>query len=130
MKKINYRQKLINKIDELLQKTADSYCAYKNSVNAFEEDLFLFLDKENTERTTIFAKDIYANLEQVNLLLEILFDQEFIRVWSVKDLIYYSKTKKKKICYVITNPFMKTGWQTEKIYKFYNAKTGELEEIK
>ena len=129
MKEPNYKQNLIKKIDVLLTEAMACYLDYKNHLKDYEEEPKFFLDKEKTDRTTVLLKLLYLDIDQINMLLKILFNQKFISISSLTDLTTYNITKKIIIDYIIEKPFMKTGKQTKRIYKYYNALTGKLKKL-
>lgn len=129
MKQPNYKQKLIKKIDELLTEAMTCYLDYKKHLKDYEEEPKFFLDKEKTDRTTVLLKSLYLDIDQINMLLKILFNQEFISIYSLTDLTTYNITKKIIIDYIIEKPFMETGSQTERVFRYYNAKTGKLQKL-
>lgn len=131
MKK-GYRKEIVKKIDELLQQASDGYCGYCNHLEELKYNPTMFLDKEYTDRIYNLVKATIVLVDQVNLLLSILFEEKDkirFQLDAIEDLKEYSKTKRIAISYrqTIEDAY---SFEARTFYIFYNAKTGELEEIK
>lgn len=133
MKEPNYKQKLIKKIDELLQQASDGYCAYCNHLEELKYNPTMFLDKEYTDRIYNLVKATDYLIQQVQLLLAILFEDKQVSMFeldAIDDLKKYQKNKRVALSYRKITEDTIHSFEIRTFYIFYNAKTGELEEIK
>ena len=131
MKK-DYRKEIVKKIDELLQQASVGYCGYCNHLEELKYNPTMFLDKEYTDRIYNLVKATKVLVEQVNLLLSILFEEEdkiMFQLDAIEDLKEYSKTKRIAISYrqTIEDAY---SFETKTHYMFYDAKIGNLKEPK
>ena len=92
----------------------------------------MFLDKEYTDRIYNLVKATEFLVDQVNLLLSILFEKEnkiMFELSAIEDLKEYSKTKRIAISYRQTIETIHS-FEARTHYMFYDAKTGNLTERK
>ena len=97
MKK-DYREKIVKKIDELLQQASEGYCAYCNHLEELKYNPNQFLDTTYVDRVQNLVKATKVLEEHVNLLLSILFEEEDkirFQLDAIEDLKEYSKTKRR-----------------------------------
>lgn len=128
MKEINNKSictKLKELINEKTEKLSEIYCAYRASLKSYEERPDLFLEKDITERTGVLAKEIATSRNEINMLLGILFNQEYMQIDPISDLKDFSKTKKIKVTFIKESTFDDV-WRCTREYGIYNANTGEL----
>lgn len=118
--------KLIELINNRLNALADIYSTYRASLKSYEENPTLFLDTKIIERTSVFAREINASMNEINMLLVILSNQEYMQIESITDLKDFATTKKIKISF-ITAITIGDEWRATRHYGFYNATTGEIE---
>lgn len=121
---------VVKKLKELITKKietlASTYCAYRASLKSYEESPDLFLEEDTTKRTSVLAKEINASMNEINMLLVVLSNQEFMHIESITDLKDFATTKKIKISFV-TAITIGAEWRATRLYGFYNATTGEIE---
>ena len=118
--------KLIELINNRLNALVDIYSAYRTSLKSYEEKPTLFLDTKIVERTSVFAREINASMNEINMLLVALSNQEYMQIESITDLKDFATTKKIKISF-ITTITIGDEWRATRHYGFYNATTGEIE---
>lgn len=116
-------QEMITKKTETL---ASTYCAYRASLKSYEENPTLFLDTEIIERTSVLAKEINASMNEINMLLVILSNQEYMHIESIKGLIDFPKTKKIRVCF-IQETTIENKWRAIPHYGVYNAAIGKID---
>ena len=129
MKK-DYRKEIVKKIDELLQQASEGYCAYCNHLEELTFNPDSALEPSYVDRVQNLIKAIKVLVEQVNLLLSILFETEDkirFQLDAIEDLKEYSKTKRVAISYRHTIETTHS-FEARTYYMFYDAKTGKLEE--
>lgn len=118
--------KLIELINNRLNALADIYSTYRASLKSYEENPTLFLDTKIIERTSVFAREINASMNEINMLLVVLSNQGYMHIESITDLIDFPKTKKIQVCF-IQETTIENEWRAIPHYGFYNATTGEIE---
>lgn len=119
-------KKLKEQITKKIETLASTYCAYRTSLKSYEENPTLFLDTKIVERTSVFAREINASMNEINMLLVVLSNQEYMQIESITDLKDFATTKKIKISF-ITSITIGDEWRATRHYGFYNATTGEIE---
>lgn len=129
MKK-DYRKEIVKKIDELLQQASDGYCGYCNHLEELTYNPDRVLETIYVDRVQNLVKATIVLVDQVNLLLSILFEEEDkirFQLDAIEDLKEYSKTKRIAISYrqTIEDAY---SFEARTYYMFYDAKTGKLEE--
>lgn len=118
--------KLIELINTKLKTLVDIYFSYRTSLKSYEENPIFFLDTKITERTSAFAREINASMNEINMLLVVLSNQEYMHIESITDLIDFPKTKKIRVCF-IQETTIENEWRAIPHYGFYNATTGKIE---
>ena len=118
--------KLIELINNRLNALADIYSTYRTSLKSYEENPTLFLDTKIIERTSVFAREINASMNEINMLLVVLSNQEYMQIESITGLKDFATTKKIKISF-ISSITIGDEWRATRHYGFYNATTGEIE---
>ena len=131
MKK-DYRKEIVKKIDELLQQASDGYCAYCNHLEELTYNPDRVLETIYVDRVQNLVKATTVLVDQVNLLLSILFEEEDkirFQLDAIEDLKEYSKTKRIAISYrqTIEDAY---SFEAKTHYMFYDAKTGNLKKPK
>lgn len=122
----NVVNKLIELINTKLKTLVDIYSSYRTSLKSYEENPSFFLDTKITERTSVFAREINASMNEINMLLVVLSNQEYMHIESITDLIDFPKTKKIRVCF-IQETTIENEWRATRHYGFYNATTGQIE---
>lgn len=121
---------VVKKLKELITKKietlVDIYSSYRTSLKSYEENPSFFLDTKITERTSAFAREINASMNEINMLLVVLSNQEYMHIESITDLIDFPKTKKIRVCF-IQETTIENEWRATRHYGFYNATTGQIE---
>ena len=95
MKEPNYKQKLIKKIDELLQQASDGYCGYCNHLEELKYNPTMFLDKEDTDRIYNLVKATDYLIQQVQLLLAILFEDKQVSMFELDAIDEIEKSRRR-----------------------------------
>ena len=129
MKK-DYRKEIVKKIDVLLQQASEGYCAYCNHLEDLKYNPNQFLDNTYVDRVKNLVKATEFLVDQVNLLLSILFEEKnkiMFELSAIEDLKEYQQTKRMSISYRHTIETTHS-FEARSHYMFYDAKTGKLEE--
>lgn len=123
-------QDVVNKLIELinthLNTLVDIYSTYRASLKSYEENPTLFLDTKIIERTSAFAREINASINEINMLLVALSTHEYMRIYSITDLIDFPKTKKIRVCFIQENT-IENEWRAIPHYGVYNAAIGKID---
>ena len=131
MKQPNYKQKIITKIDELLAHAGFSYGVYNNILNCLIKEPLLFLEGTELDRAKTILKELFACIEQAEMLLQMLFQDNSIKITNIPELKTFCDTKKITIKHkqeiLISKTKTVQTWETKEQYKLYNAHTGKLE---
>ena len=118
--------KLIELINTKLKTLVDIYSSYRTSLKSYEENPSFFLDTKITERTSVFAREINASMNEINMLLVVLSNQEYMHIESITDLIDFPKTKKIRVCF-IQETTIENEWRAIPHYGVYNATIGKID---
>ena len=94
----------------------------------------LFLEGTELDRAKTILKELFACIEQSEMLLKMLFQDNSIQITNITELKTFCDTKKITIKHNQEHLISKTKtvktWETEEQYKLYNANTGKLEQLK
>lgn len=118
--------KLIELINTHLNTLVDIYSAYRANLKSYEENPTLFLDTKIIDRTSVFAREINASINEINMLLVALSNHEYMRIYSITDLIDFPKTKKIRVCF-IQETTIENEWRATSCYGVYNAAIGKID---
>lgn len=121
---------VVKKLKELITKKIETltstYCAYRASLKSYEERPDLFLEEDTTKRTSVLAREINASINEINMLLVALSNHEYMRIYSMTDLIDFPKTKKIRV-YFIQEATIENEWRATSRYGVYNAAIGKID---
>lgn len=118
--------KLIELINTHLNALVDIYSTYRANLKCYEENPTLFLDTKIIERTSVFAREINASINEINMLLVALSNHEYMSIYSMTDLIDFPKTKKIRVCF-IQETTIENEWRAISQYGVYNAAIGKID---
>jgi glycerol-3-phosphate dehydrogenase len=117
------RQRVVKEIDKLLTEAANVYGMYNMLCKKFQELPESLLNKEDIEKAQWAVRTLYDIMRNVEQLLHILFDGEYLYVDINTSLSKYKETKKFNIkcrqsCNIIAYDTV------------YNGKTGKIIKIR